>query len=541
MNSSPLALAELLLKGTAVLLLGYVGALLLARASAAQRSLCWLGVFASMLCLPLALVVRPAWSLPVRTMAPPVVAPANLAQVPAVALAEANTVSSPQLAVERWLSLLYGCGVAAVVGFRLLGEAQVWKLRRVAVPHAGGQAIADGWGENRVRVCVSPRVSVPMTCGTWRPVILLPVAPLGGAELHAALRHELAHICHADAARRWLGTIAVALWWPHPLVWLAFRSWKLEQERACDDAVLNGGADAAEYAQQLLDAARGVRLPLLQSAGALVMAMPAGLETRMRSVTNRQVNRAPARWRSSIFMGALALAITLSGLAFQAQSVTPAPPATPDAGTIEAVKKLQEKAETTVIPEISAREITVDGLLRLISGETGIALVYQPKEENEARITLHLKNVPASEAIRYAAALANLSYTYRKDGVYFEDLPPAAVPPAGAARPLETLPSLENLKPVAPLLPGVIGGEVGTAASLVTREWKIPANFPATLAKSEKPQSAREELEAAGIVFPPGSSAIYLADRSRLIVRNTRAQLDRVDALVELSAKKAAR
>jgi len=45
MYTSHLALLELLLKGTAVLLAGYGATLLLVRASAAQRSLCWLGVF----------------------------------------------------------------------------------------------------------------------------------------------------------------------------------------------------------------------------------------------------------------------------------------------------------------------------------------------------------------------------------------------------------------------------------------------------------------------------------------------------------------
>ena len=46
-------------------------------------------------------------------------------------------------------------------------------------------------------------------------------------------------------------------------------------------------------------------------------------------------------------------------------------------------------------------------------------------------------------------------------------------------------------------------------------------------------EGAREFLESQGVQFPPGASAHFLPESSRLIVRNTEDNLELVDALVE--------
>ena len=407
-----------------------------------------------------------------------------------------------------------------MLGFRLLGAAQLWKLRHTSTPDAEGQAIVDGWradiGMRRsVRVCSSPQVTVPMTYGAWFPVILLPGVNLWRTsnEWNAALRHEFAHVRHGDAARRWLGAIVVALWWPHPLVWAASRAWNLEQERSCDDAVLNGGADAADYAQQLLHAACHGKLSRSQSAAALIMAMPGGLETRLRSITSPQMDRSPARRAATYKKDG----VYLTDLPPDHSPAPPrsAPEPTPQAQDSEATA-LRNEANAAIIPILRVREATVEEVMVQITKASGVKVFYTPKKENEARVTMDLRRVPAAEAIKYAAGLSNLTITYKKDGVYLTDLPPdhSPTPPRSAPTP-----------------------QFGAAESLFTREWKVPANFLATLSKSAKPGSVQEDLTAAGIVFPAGSSATYLPDRSRLIVRNTQENLDRIDALLEASVK----
>jgi hypothetical protein len=435
MNPSVLVTIELILKGTAILLAGCGGAVILARSSALHRSFWWLGVFVTMLVLPLALVIPPMWTLRLHVGSPAIVASAT----PLPVILEADpaargTASAPPISgwshfgIQRWLLVAYGSGASVALGFRLLGTWQLWSLRRTAVADAELQFLVDRWRKSSrmrrpVRALNSSRVTVPMTWGTWRPVIVFPKDrrewPV--EELHAAMQHELAHIRHCDAARRWLGTMVCAVWWPHPLAWVAVRAWNLEQERACDDAVLNSGGDPATYAQQLLTAARSVRLSRFQTAAALVMAMPAGLEARLRSVVSNAVDRSPVRVRSLLSLGAMTLLAMVCGLAFQAQSVGAPPEA-----AAAAANSQEKKAAETIIPKMEFREATPREVLEFIAVKADLTIVYRTVPKEAAHLTMSLTNIPASEALRYVASLANLDVKY-VDGLVLITTPASKV------------------------------------------------------------------------------------------------------------------
>jgi ankyrin repeat protein len=70
-----------------------------------------------------------------------------------------------------------------------------------------------------------------------------------------ALVHELEHARRFDWAVQLLARAACALYWFHPLAWIAWRQLRLEAERACDDAVVRH-SDATDYAEQLVALAR---------------------------------------------------------------------------------------------------------------------------------------------------------------------------------------------------------------------------------------------------------------------------------------------
>jgi len=113
------------------------------------------------------------------------------------------------------------------------------------------------------------------------------------SEEHRAvvLRHELAHIARADTLTQTLGAVACAVYWFNPLVWIAARALRAEQERACDEKVLVSGTPAVEYAAHLLEVARSARTLGPQGFVSLAMARPSQLEGRLLAVLNSRTNR----------------------------------------------------------------------------------------------------------------------------------------------------------------------------------------------------------------------------------------------------------
>jgi beta-lactamase regulating signal transducer with metallopeptidase domain len=123
-----------------------------------------------------------------------------------------------------------------------------WRQGQPAV-----DALARGAGiPGRVEVLLDESLSGPMTCGALRPAILLPVdAPEWSAEdLERAIVHELEHVRRRDWAIQCVARAVCAVYWFHPLVWMAWRRLELEAERSSDDAVLER-AEPTAYADQL--------------------------------------------------------------------------------------------------------------------------------------------------------------------------------------------------------------------------------------------------------------------------------------------------
>jgi beta-lactamase regulating signal transducer with metallopeptidase domain len=91
------------------------------------------------------------------------------------------------------------------------------------------------------------------------------------------------------------GELARSLYWFHPLAWMAARKLRQESERACDDAVLNCGVDARDYAGQLLDLARTLENADRSWSAGLAIARLSTLERRFIAMLNPSINRAGYR------------------------------------------------------------------------------------------------------------------------------------------------------------------------------------------------------------------------------------------------------
>ncbi len=160
----------------------------------------------------------------------------------------------------------------------------------------------------RVRLVASRHVSVPVTWGVWRPIVLLPTAALRwpANRLQAVLRHELAHVGAHDAAMRLASRIACALFWFHPGVWWLARRLEADAEEASDDRVLLSGIRVSDYAEWLGASAPGAH-DHAQAAMALVH--PGNLRARLAAVTDTRRHVAVPGRRAVLCTVALTAAI----------------------------------------------------------------------------------------------------------------------------------------------------------------------------------------------------------------------------------------
>lgn len=295
------------LKATVLLFAAAIADRLLRRASSSARHVIWIAALAGVLLLPPFALLLPAWRMPVALPSLPgipetlfAVAAGQSGAAPAAAAARAPAFLARRAessgAYLLWLPWLAGF---ALVAARMAAGA--WAVRRIARrASAPPAALAASAARLAGACCVQADVrlagprSMPMTCGILRPRILLPAEAVHWApgKLDAVLLHELAHVRRRDTLWHAVGSLACAVFWPHPLAWLALRRALALRERAADDFVLTSGARPSDYAGTLLEIARSLSAPRLCRGAA--MARPSQLEGRLRAILERGTGRGAA-------------------------------------------------------------------------------------------------------------------------------------------------------------------------------------------------------------------------------------------------------
>ncbi len=319
-------LAELAGKGAVWLAAAGVTAATLRRAGAAARHLVWALALGGLLVLPAAGALLPplrgAWTPaaivargPAHATPPPASPVAALSAgpvVPVLAPARVTPVGPSTDSPLSWSRLavpLWGLGALLVLGSLVVSLIRVGRLRRRAAVETGARwrelvrEVSAELGVRRpVTLLRSAGPAMPMTWGAWRPAVLLPAEAdrWPASRCRDVLRHELAHVRRGDWVIQLIASLACALHWFNPLVWIAARALRTERERACDDQVLRAGTKASDYARHLLDIARAFRTDA--GLAGLALARPARLEERLLDVLDAR------RPRSGVTRGQLAAA-----------------------------------------------------------------------------------------------------------------------------------------------------------------------------------------------------------------------------------------
>jgi beta-lactamase regulating signal transducer with metallopeptidase domain len=331
------------LRGTLVLLAALAATALMRRSSASARHLVWLAALAALLVLPLARQAVPEWRVlpaapagwaPQAAAAQPDAAPSFAADGGAGPAAETaarppaarTPVDGPRAALGLWAA------VSALLLLRLLwGVLRIrWIERRATeLTDEGWVAMTDSLSRRLglgriVRLLRHGTARVPMTWGLVRPVVLLPAEADGwdAERRRVVLAHELAHVRRWDALTQWVAHLATALFWFHPLVWVAAHRLRQERERACDDAVLEIGTVPAAYAEHLLTLVRSLgraRAPV----AALAMARRSQFEGRLLAILDSAVRRSAVSRAAGLATAAAALACLLPLAALRTAEAAP--------------------------------------------------------------------------------------------------------------------------------------------------------------------------------------------------------------------------
>jgi hypothetical protein len=301
-------------RATVLLVVALLLAVLLRRSAAAARHQLWAGVIVGLLLLPAASLLAPPvvlpWLAPPRpAMGPQVTLPAA---APAPWLPPVGVPTAPPVRVEVSGENPRIDGAPLVVRPavwvpRALGAAWLLGTTLILVRFARGR-----WRAGRMRRGTEPAdpviwpvptgmevreggaVELPMTVGALRPVILVPAEEgrrWPASWRAAVIEHEAAHVRRWDPLWQALAELACALYWFHPLVWLAARQLRTERELAADDDVLLSGQRPSEYADLLITLGCLPAMPPTTGA-VLPLLTPAGLKARLMGIIDGTRRRA---------------------------------------------------------------------------------------------------------------------------------------------------------------------------------------------------------------------------------------------------------
>ena len=121
----------------------------------------------------------------------------------------------------------------------------------------------------RDNIYISDKITSPAVYGVFREKIILP-REYEAVDLKFIFMHENAHIRRKDNLWRILAIITVCIHWFNPLAWLLLKSFLMNSELACDEAVLKkcSESEAKDYAKTLLNCAENKNLYVSAFGGA---------------------------------------------------------------------------------------------------------------------------------------------------------------------------------------------------------------------------------------------------------------------------------
>jgi Antirepressor regulating drug resistance, predicted signal transduction N-terminal membrane component len=398
--------ALLILKSSIVLILGALVAVSLHRFSASMRYAVWALALTATVVLPIGMLTAPSWSIQIP-QAPEIVSNPSVEPIAEFPQSSGTTTlvapPAPQstpvdLSKQDKLLIVWLAGTVLLLGRMIAARFSLARLTRKSTllddidwMRIINRESARLGLDRRVRLFASERVSTPLAAGIADAFIVVPSSSSEWNDEHKeiVLRHELSHIARGDAFICILSGIACAVYWFNPLVWIASRKLRAEQERACDDSVITLGTPPVEYAAHLLEVARSARDMGMSSFVSVAMARPSQLEGRLLAVLNSRSRNSLTRTRSAgAVMITLLLVLAVSALR----------PVRAESAVIVASQIAPPVFVTAVVPEtphepVIKSDSTVSGDVKVESGgtlvldlKTGAGVTIRGTNENRVHV-----------------------------------------------------------------------------------------------------------------------------------------------------------
>jgi bla regulator protein blaR1 len=390
---------SILLKATALLTLALAVVRMAGRAKASVRHLVLASTFAALIALPLVIAAAPGVRVDIAVRPPrPAQTVAPTALPAGITPSAAAPVGAARWVIPSWTTIMrvvWAGGTMLQLGFLGWQLLRLRRIQRAGVPWLEGrdlvQKLAGEYGVRRkVDILLHEEIAAPITCGVLRPVILLPfgVRSWNQDDLRRALIHELEHVRRRDWAMQRVARAAVACYWFHPLVWVAWRRLCLEAERAADDAVLRT-SQSAEYAEQLVGLARS--MSNAEAHPVLGMANRSDLSVRVSALLDSNQRRGPAGFLAAA--GAMAAAVlvlaAIGPLTAVAQSSVPRSTEAKSRRATALDRALYEAAEAGHLQDIDELLKTGADVNAAIHGD-GTPLLGAARKGRLAAVTLLL-------------------------------------------------------------------------------------------------------------------------------------------------------
>ena len=234
------------------------------------------------------------------------------------------------------VTILWLVGVILMVLYCILSYG---KLRR---------RVAEAIIYRKEKPCIyeSEKVDSPFVLGLIKPCIYLPHG-MSEEDRHCVIAHEEAHISRGDHFIKPMGFLILAVYWFHPLVWLAYILLCRDIELACDEKVIASmtGADKKVYTKALLECSKPQRMI---SACPLAFG-EVGVKKRIMNVLNY---KKPAFW--IILLSILACVVV--GVCF----LTDPKDKTETGLETESVDSQSQQEELKVLEEKKGEEVPTD-------------------------------------------------------------------------------------------------------------------------------------------------------------------------------------